>query len=1282
MRFQYVIADTVTCHSRYSMDKIRLGNDIEMRWSIFTRDGDNKVPYDLEGRALTLSVVNRKGESEIEFFAEGNIVTGVFRGRDQKILGKHGVILRENNGGDGMRTVDACDAFELVACSCEEALGSPGTIQLFHLTFDTTIGAITGTIDPILNYEAEQAEAERKASEIIRKIHEEARQEAEAARQKASSEAVATANAAAENAQQKAEEAASSAASANSAASTANEAAGTANAAAASANEAATNADKKAELANEAAYRANTAADLAHDESANASSAALAANKAADSANAAAGNANIKAEEATNAAISANSAAKAANAAASKADNAAVTAQQKAEAASNATEAATSAAESANSAADNAQQKAQAAQDAAVSANSAAEAANTAAEAADTAAGRANEAVDKFNAAIVQETGDSQDKVMSQKTVTDALTASDQKLSELNSIIRNTEEDGFYVTDSTGKVLAMITKSSIDAIDFGENLSNIIRDVAETKVAESSQEKYNVVGYTKAFNSEYVKLNKIRDEIQSMMKSVEGVKDTNGNTFQQSITIPMASQSSDIERGVFRIGLHYGAQLGDRRWNEIFFNGNVKTDFSDVRVKDSSGNILPARLLHCGNYEVVKDHNIRGFYDDIWFKDGKAYAVNSNRICYTEDEFVTFKQLGINQTISVSPSSFFIDNADGVWFVDANTYDVYVCYPVNSVYDFSNQILVANLLYTNGTTNYGTTIRFTCACQDDLGYVYFGVYQANFNAVIFRTCNPVVNGTLSPDAQGKYVFECYNQPRVYKSGTEDIDPDYCDQHVHHIHIFYSKDSNNNDVCNIIAGLDNSLTNKGPNIISSIDRGQTWISFRDTIDLDWAKNIKGHDYSFAWMSDDNSFTLCGGESNILGGYTISKMLTKVEPNGRIVPTDIVYPLSTKSGIREPKSGKNCIIVPLPAVEYSHYNNIIVSRDNAKTWQSIYSEFEKDYNGVGYGVRKLTDAVKFNSSEDATPCHYGVSTITNLPSLRVYEGGNHYYGEMLVDVGELEAGIDKTIIIESGYLTSQAQYEVLNRGNIKPIWELPLNEGSSNCVTDSDGRTHKIIGNYEWLYPINTMQYGGYIPYLQNYNEVSGLRLEPGAYIDLGILPNLKFNKSFSLVFWIAYGNLSKGNYGASYADDYYFKKFPIISNKDFSIGRVNSSFYVGGSDTQRTRVSCALVKNPYMFYPVMITVNNDSIPLISVFLADERESTEILQSAESWPNALLSDSPLRIGTEECDVSVNTGSINKNFFLKNIAIYDRVLTRDEFMSIVHGRTLNDSFNNISK
>ena len=41
------------------------------------------------------------------------------------------------------------------------------------------------------------------------------------------------------------------------------------------------------------------------------------------------------------------------------------------------------------------------------------------------------------NIDIVQETGDSQDKVMSQKAVTDALTASDEKLSELDNEIGN-----------------------------------------------------------------------------------------------------------------------------------------------------------------------------------------------------------------------------------------------------------------------------------------------------------------------------------------------------------------------------------------------------------------------------------------------------------------------------------------------------------------------------------------------------------------------------------------------------------------------------------------------------------------------------------------------------------------------------------------------------------------------------------------------------------------------------------------------------------------------------
>ena len=61
--------------------------------------------------------------------------------------------------------------------------------------------------------------------------------------------------------------------------------------------------------------------------------------------------------------------------------------------------------------------------------------------------------------AIVQETGDSQDKAMSQKAVTDALTASDQKLSELeenkqdkDAEVYGNDSKEFFITDANGYV--------------------------------------------------------------------------------------------------------------------------------------------------------------------------------------------------------------------------------------------------------------------------------------------------------------------------------------------------------------------------------------------------------------------------------------------------------------------------------------------------------------------------------------------------------------------------------------------------------------------------------------------------------------------------------------------------------------------------------------------------------------------------------------------------------------------------------------------------------------
>lgn len=292
------------------MEKIRIGNDIELRWKVYTAQDENTlIPYDLTGRELKASLRCDFGETPVDFRTEENELIAIFRGKDQKALGQYYIILRENDGKDAMKTVDTQEAFELVPRTMDESHSEDGVVRCFHLTFESVVGSWSGTIDPILNHDAEVAEAQRRANE-------ESRVAAEQARQKASAEAVASANAAAENANIKAEEANNAAISANSAAKSANAAASKADNAAVTAQQKAEAASSAAEAATSAAESANSAAEDARQKAQAAQDAAVSANGAASNANNAAENAQQKAEEANGAAVSANSAAEAANSAA------------------------------------------------------------------------------------------------------------------------------------------------------------------------------------------------------------------------------------------------------------------------------------------------------------------------------------------------------------------------------------------------------------------------------------------------------------------------------------------------------------------------------------------------------------------------------------------------------------------------------------------------------------------------------------------------------------------------------------------------------------------------------------------------------------------------------------------------------------------------------------------------------------------------------------------------------------------------------------------------------
>lgn len=116
------------------MEKIRKGNDIEILWAIYSGNGGNVAPYNLEGKNLTLYLKNAFGTKEIyDFTVDRHIIRWVFYGKDQDHLGVYSLVLVENEGKQGMHTVDECGAFSLVKTSCEADNDQEGRVECIHL---------------------------------------------------------------------------------------------------------------------------------------------------------------------------------------------------------------------------------------------------------------------------------------------------------------------------------------------------------------------------------------------------------------------------------------------------------------------------------------------------------------------------------------------------------------------------------------------------------------------------------------------------------------------------------------------------------------------------------------------------------------------------------------------------------------------------------------------------------------------------------------------------------------------------------------------------------------------------------------------------------------------------------------------------------------------------------------------------------------------------------------------------------------------------------------------
>ena len=97
------------------MKKIRIGNDIVIKWRV-TINGEE---VNLEGLDLSLYIsTTYQPRKAIAFAVAGNEITATFKGSEQKVTGVYRLTLYRNEGENAQSILDACDAFELVSCSC------------------------------------------------------------------------------------------------------------------------------------------------------------------------------------------------------------------------------------------------------------------------------------------------------------------------------------------------------------------------------------------------------------------------------------------------------------------------------------------------------------------------------------------------------------------------------------------------------------------------------------------------------------------------------------------------------------------------------------------------------------------------------------------------------------------------------------------------------------------------------------------------------------------------------------------------------------------------------------------------------------------------------------------------------------------------------------------------------------------------------------------------------------------------------------------------------------
>lgn len=161
------------------MDAVRFGKDFSVEWQIFRKTGDDgREPYNLTGADMKVYLKSAFISAEVvEYSVSGNVISFIFRGKDQKHLGVYTLLLVVNQGKDGMLTIDKQNAFSLVAHTDDESHNPNADVTISHvdLTSESVLLPVTvggGEVDLSKFYTKDQSDGRYVQKGTLSKVAE------------------------------------------------------------------------------------------------------------------------------------------------------------------------------------------------------------------------------------------------------------------------------------------------------------------------------------------------------------------------------------------------------------------------------------------------------------------------------------------------------------------------------------------------------------------------------------------------------------------------------------------------------------------------------------------------------------------------------------------------------------------------------------------------------------------------------------------------------------------------------------------------------------------------------------------------------------------------------------------------------------------------------------------------------------------------------------------------------------------------------------------------------